>query len=204
MIPRDLCDLLRGGLSRMDTHRAVNETPNTPRAVDELKRSVLDVARALLASERKDDVIAVVAKLVERNKELELLLAKMPQGKNRSDRTSSAQLELALELLHKVGSRLVAESVADKYWDGLLLNRQGEQLARLGLQTSVDSADGASARDRDRTRGRHVAARRALAVPGRHGQGAVSVHVDGKEARTHGRRNRPRGIPVAPTGVHRG
>ena len=37
------------------------------------------------------------------------------------------------------GSRLVAELVVGKYWDGLPLHRQGEQLARLGLSMPSSS-----------------------------------------------------------------
>jgi len=273
----------------MDTHRVVSKTPNTTQVADELKGSVLEVVRALLASERDDDVIAVVAKLVERNKELELLLAKMRQGKNRSERTSSAQLELALELLRKqpegvlkdadakldetaesnggrdepikppkqparrrpappelrrvlnpipvaeeqrpcpvcgterecvgheetevidlipaevivridkrevvacpkcdaeleraplgdkvvvgglYGSRLVAELVVGKYWDGLPLNRQGEQLARLGLQMPSSSMSDQITWATDLLRPLWIAQMAQVL-------GSVIVHVDG-------------------------
>lgn len=75
------------------------ETSSASSAKTELRGSVLDVLAALLAKGRTDEVIALVTKLVARNRELELLLAKMRQSKNSSERILAGQLDLFLSKL---------------------------------------------------------------------------------------------------------
>ena len=65
-------------------------TKSTPTTHKELRGSVLDVLRELLSGRRDEDILALVSKLVARNNELELLLAKMRESKNRGERVSSA------------------------------------------------------------------------------------------------------------------
>jgi transposase len=66
-----------------------------------MRGSVLDVVRALFANGRGDELLEVVAKLVSRNEELERLLAKMREGRNRGEHISSAQLDLFLDKLRE-------------------------------------------------------------------------------------------------------
>ncbi len=68
---------------------------------DELRGTILDVLRELLAERRDDDVLELFAKLVARNHELEATLAKMRESKNRGERISAAQLSLFLDELRK-------------------------------------------------------------------------------------------------------
>jgi transposase len=240
----------------MDMHGVVSGASNTAATGKQLEGSVLEVLRELLAGRRDAAVLALFTKLVARNEELELLLAKMRDSKNRGEHISSAQLDLFLDKLREqsegqlqeanerleqiaaehagrpdrpgppkqppvrrppppglrrihnpirvpdeerpcptcgkerrcihtetteiidlipaevvvrldereilacmdcdaelvraplgdkvvaggaYGSRLVAELVVGKYWDGLPLNRQGDQLARLGLSMPSSS-----------------------------------------------------------------
>ena len=76
-------------------------TKSTPTTHKELRGSVLDVLRELLSGRRDEDILALVSKLVARNNELELLLAKMRESKNRGERVSSAQLDLFLDKLRE-------------------------------------------------------------------------------------------------------
>lgn len=66
---------------------------------DPLRGEVLEVLRQLLAGGRTDEVIALVAKLLSRNRELELLLAKMRESRKRGEGVSQAQLDLFLDKL---------------------------------------------------------------------------------------------------------
>ena len=70
------------------TAEATNQT--------ELRGSVLDVLRELLALGRNEEIVALVTKLLSRNKELELLLAKAKAGKNRGEHISKEQLDFFL------------------------------------------------------------------------------------------------------------
>jgi len=65
----------------------------------EVRGQVLDVLKELLAERRDDEVLALVAALVSRNRDLELLLAKMRESKNRGEQISKAQLDLFLNKL---------------------------------------------------------------------------------------------------------
>ncbi len=67
----------------------------------ELRGAPLDVVRELLGEGRTDDVLAVVAALVSRNRELELLLAKMRESRNRGEHISAEQLALFTKLLRE-------------------------------------------------------------------------------------------------------
>lgn len=58
---------------------------------------MLEVLRELLAGGNTDEVMALVAKLVARNRELELLLAKVRESRNRGEHLTAGQLDLFLE-----------------------------------------------------------------------------------------------------------
>jgi len=77
---------------------------------NELRGGVLEILTALLTGGRTDDVIALVTKLVSRNHELELLLARLRDSKNRGERVSEAQLALALEELRKSSDAALADA----------------------------------------------------------------------------------------------
>src|SRR5215212_8245647 len=74
-------------------------TASTTEAKQELSGTVLEVLRELLRGRHDDAVIALVTKLVARNHELELLLAKLRESKNRGEHVSAAQLDLFLDKL---------------------------------------------------------------------------------------------------------
>lgn len=82
---------------------------------------MLAVLTGLLAAGRHEEVLALFAKLVSRNRELELLLAKQRAGKNRGEGVSSAQLHLFLQALRTSSPEALAEAnraleeVADKH-----------------------------------------------------------------------------------------
>lgn len=81
-------------------------TKSAGAAQNEMRGTVLDVVRALFAGGRRDELVAVVEKLVSRNAELELLLAKL-RDKNRRERVSNDQLDLFMDkLLAAMGGKL--------------------------------------------------------------------------------------------------
>jgi hypothetical protein len=85
----------------MDIHDDVSTTPRKAKTSKQLSGSVLDVLRELLTGRRDDEIIELFAKLVARNKELELLLGKMRESKNRGEQISAAQLDLFLDKLRE-------------------------------------------------------------------------------------------------------
>jgi transposase len=68
-------------------------------AQSELRGPVLDVLKKLLSVGRDGEVVELVTKLVARNRELELLLAKLRVSKNHGERILAGQLELFLTKL---------------------------------------------------------------------------------------------------------
>lgn len=92
------------------------KSPSAPSAATgkdaELRGTVLEVLRGLLSDGRNDDVIALVAKLVSRNEELELLLSALRQSKNRGERISQAQLDLFLAKAREIAEGDIAEANA--------------------------------------------------------------------------------------------
>lgn len=76
----------------------------------ELRGDVLAVLTELLAAGRHEEVLALFGKLVSRNRELELLLAKQREGKNRGEGVSSAQLHLFLQALRTSSPEALAEA----------------------------------------------------------------------------------------------
>ncbi len=89
----------------------MNDTTSTAAANNEVRGSVLEVVRELIAGGRGEELLAVVAKLVSRNEELELLLAKLRESKNRGEHVSSAQLDLFIgELATAMGGQLDEQS----------------------------------------------------------------------------------------------
>ena len=76
----------------------------------EVRGTALDVTKELLALGRDAEVIELVAKLVERNGELELLLAKAREAKNRGEHIPQGQLDL---FLAKLAEQKPEAAVAD-------------------------------------------------------------------------------------------
>src|ERR1017187_9168524 len=67
----------------------------------ETKGPVLDVLKSLLESGRSEDVVALVAKLVTRNSELEQRLAQVPSRGHKNEGVSTTQLKLFVDVLSK-------------------------------------------------------------------------------------------------------
>ena len=90
----------------------VSEAPasTTTEPKKELRGSVLDVVRQLLASGHDAEVVALFTALVSRNSELELLLAKLRAGKNRGEHLSSTQLDLFLNKLRELTDGEIADA----------------------------------------------------------------------------------------------
>ena len=65
----------------------------------ELRGSVLDVLQDLLVGRNDSAIVELVAKLVSRNRELEMLLAHVRTGKHSSERVAKEQLDLFLDKL---------------------------------------------------------------------------------------------------------
>lgn len=68
--------------------------------------------QSLLTERRDDDVVALVSQLVSRNRDLELLLAKLRQGRNQSEHVSKEQLDLFLQKLGGQASEDLAKANA--------------------------------------------------------------------------------------------
>jgi transposase len=85
-------------------------TPALRKDRGELRGDVLKVLSELLATGRNEEVLALVKKLVARNRELELLLSKQRESKNRGEHVSEAQLLLFLEELRKTSPEALAEA----------------------------------------------------------------------------------------------
>src|SRR5687767_18576 len=75
--------------------------PTTQPPKEERRGQVLEVLRELLAQGLTEEVLAVVAKLVARNNELEKQLAELYRRGRKNEGVSSAQLLLLLEELNK-------------------------------------------------------------------------------------------------------
>jgi len=83
---------------------------SAPPSKDDLRGTVLDVLKELLAGRQDGEVIALVTKLVARNSELELLLAKLRERRNKGEHIAPAQLDMFLKELAK---QAPAGSLAD-------------------------------------------------------------------------------------------
>ncbi len=71
---------------------------------------MLDVLRALLVGRHDDEVIALVTQLVARNHELEVLLGKLRESRNRGEHISTDQLNLFLDKLTTLSSGALADA----------------------------------------------------------------------------------------------
>jgi transposase len=78
-----------------------HEPKSAPPAKSELKGSVLEVLKELLAGRQDEEILALVTKLVARNGELELLLAKLRERRNKGEHIAPGQLDMFLEELEK-------------------------------------------------------------------------------------------------------
>ena len=74
-------------------------TPTVTSAGSEKRGPVLEVLRELLQSGRSEEVVAIVAKLVARNSELEQRLAQVLSRKHKNEGVSEAQLKLFIDAL---------------------------------------------------------------------------------------------------------
>lgn len=71
---------------------------------------MLDVVKELLAAGHDDAAVAVVAKLVARNEELERLITKLRESKNSGEHVSVDQLDLFLDKLREAAGGALAEA----------------------------------------------------------------------------------------------
>jgi hypothetical protein len=71
---------------------------------------VLDVLQELLAEGRNDAVVELFTQLVLRNWDLEILVAKMRESKNRGERVSASQRELFLDKLREQAQDELAQA----------------------------------------------------------------------------------------------
>src|SRR3954467_10861364 len=90
--------------------RMSEATARATQTKQELRGSVLDVLRELLAGRHDEEVLALVTKLVARNHELELLLGKLRESKNRGEHISAGQLDLFLDKLKGLADGDLAEA----------------------------------------------------------------------------------------------
>lgn len=88
----------------------MSDTTSTKPAGNDKRGVVLDVLRELLDEGRDADVLALVGKLVSRNEELELLLAKVGERKNRREGVSRDQLDLFLDKLNAESDEQLEEA----------------------------------------------------------------------------------------------
>lgn len=93
--------------------RVSDVASETATGTKELRGSVLDVLRDLLGDQPATPaVLEVVAKLVARNQELELLLAKPRTSKHPNERVAREQLDLFLDELRAASTAALAEANA--------------------------------------------------------------------------------------------
>ena len=86
----------------------------TASATKEFQGSVLDVLKELLGDHvATPAVLEVVAQVVARNQELELLLAKARAGKHHNERVSQEQLDLFLDKLRAAADTMLAKANED-------------------------------------------------------------------------------------------
>lgn len=85
----------------MSANAAANPTVAAKSSTEELRGGELEVLQALLAAGRTAEVLALFAKLVSRNSELEARLAKLLSGPRKNEGVSTAQLKLFLESLEE-------------------------------------------------------------------------------------------------------
>jgi hypothetical protein len=106
-------------IGRVILYARVRKAVNAETATKELRGSVLDVLRDLLVGVPSSEVVLeVVAKLVSRNHELEMLLATLRSSKHHNERVAKEQLDLFLDRL-----RAESESVLAKANETLTLFR---------------------------------------------------------------------------------
>lgn len=86
----------------MTTDAAPDEAEPAAHAEPALRGSVLDVLRTLLdGHQERDTVLSIVGKLVARNTDLELRIARMAARYKPSEQVSTAQLVLFLDALKR-------------------------------------------------------------------------------------------------------
>ena len=85
---------------------------STSTSGSELRGSVLEVVGELHDGGKKPELLAVVAKLVARNVELERLISKLRESKNRGEQISPDQLDLFIDKLREAMGGELAEADA--------------------------------------------------------------------------------------------
>jgi transposase len=105
---KDRADLDRG--RRDDFVERVTDAASEASTKTELSGTVLDVVKELYARGRGEELVAVVAKLVARNEELERLLANLRASKNRGEHVSTEQLDLFLNKLREAAGGALAKA----------------------------------------------------------------------------------------------
>ena len=98
-------------IGRVILYSRVTTAASAETATKELRGSVLDVLRDLLVGVASSEaVLEVVAKLVSRNHELELLLAKLRASKHHNERIAKEQLDLFLDKLRAESEGVLAKA----------------------------------------------------------------------------------------------
>ena len=109
MIPRDNARYCLRALVTMDTDTVVTATAKDSTASKASEREyrgpVLEVLHKLLAEGQNESVVALVTKLVARNRELELQLAKLQARGKKNEGVSSEQLRALFDALQTEGEK---------------------------------------------------------------------------------------------------
>lgn len=114
MIPCDTARNLLQSLVAMDTVTVVTATAKdtTANKTSEHRGPVLEVLHKLLAERRDEAVVALVSKLVARNRELELQLAKLQARRKKNEGVSSEELKALFDALGTEGKKDLDEANA--------------------------------------------------------------------------------------------
>jgi transposase len=88
----------------------VTATDTSATTMKELRGSVLDVLRELLVGGNDAAVVELFTKLVSRNRELEMLLAKIRASKHSNERVAKEQLDLFLDKLRAASESELAKA----------------------------------------------------------------------------------------------
>jgi transposase len=114
VIPRDNARYCLCALDGMDTVTVVTATAKDSTASKTSERDyrgpVLEVLHKLLAEGRNEGVVALVTKLVARNRELELQLAKLQARGKKNEGVSSEQLRALFDALQTEGEKELDEA----------------------------------------------------------------------------------------------
>jgi transposase len=112
VIPRDNARCCLRASFAMDTVAVVTATAKdtTANKTSEYRGPVLEVLHKLLAEGQNESVVALVTKLVARNRELELQLAKLQARGKKNEGVSSEQLKVLFDALQAEGEKELDEA----------------------------------------------------------------------------------------------